>query len=344
MSLGRIPSTKGLAGDAWRYAARRTVHGFVRHRGLDAAAALTFFAALALFPGALVVVSGFAIASGGSAAGVDRILDVLSDVLPPTSVEAARSPIESFLTIPNPGVALGIGLLGGIWTVSSYATAFGRAMNSVYEVEEGRPFWWFRARMMLVAVLLVIGGTVIVVILLGTPSVARAIGGAAGIPQPWIWLWLIGKWPVLVALAFTLVGVLYYATPNVKHLRLRWVSWGALFAIVVWGLATVGFGVYVVTVDSYNRVYGWVGGAVIALLWLYITNYVLVLGAEADAEIVRIRQLTAGIPAETAIQLPLRDTRRNLMIARQRAWDEREGRALREHATHPDPAPPSDPV
>jgi membrane protein len=329
MSLGRVPTTKGIAGEAWRYAARRTVHGFVRHRGLDAAAALTFFAALALFPAALVLVSVFAVASGGRTSAIDHILDVLSEVLPPTSVEAARSPLESFLTIPNPGIALAAGTVATVWTVSSYATAFGRAINTVYEIEEGRPFWLFRARMTLVALLLMLGAAVIVIILLGTPDVADAIEGSTGISPGWIIAWNVGKWPVLVAVAFTLIAVLYHATPNIRHLRLRWVSWGAAFAILVWGAATAGFALYVVTVDSYNRVYGWVGGAVIALLWLYITNLVLVLGAEADAEIVRIRQLTAGIPAETAIRLPMRDTRRTLLLARQRAGDEREGRALR---------------
>lgn len=329
MSVGRLPTTKGLAGEAWRYAARRTVHGFVRHRGIDAAATLTFFAALALFPAALIVVSVFAL-SGGHGGAVDRITDILGEFLPGSAVDSAREPIDSFLTIPNPGIALAIGIVASLWTLSSYATAFGRAMNSVYEVEEGRQFWVFRSRMVLLAAVLMVGFALIGLILLGTPTVAAAIGDAMGSAPAWVLAWDIAKWPVLVALAFAIVALLYYVTPNVRHLRPRWVSWGAAFAVVVWGLATTGFGIYVITFDTYNRVYGWVGGAVIALLWLYITNLVLVLGAEADAEIVRIRQLTAGIPAEDTVQLPLRDTRRNLMLARQRAWDESAGRALRE--------------
>jgi membrane protein len=135
---------------------------------------------------------------------------------------------------------------------------------------------------------------------------------------------------VLVAISIAIVGIIYYYTPNVRHLRLRWVSWGAAFAILAWGGATAGFAAYVLTFETYNHVYGWLGGAVALLVWLYITNLVLVLGAEFDAEIVRVRQLAAGIAAESVIQLPLRDTARNLWIAKQLADDERIGREIRE--------------
>jgi len=223
-----------------------------------------------------------------------------------------------------------------LWSVSSYATAFGRATNSVYEVQEGRPIWKFRGLMMLVTLLLMVGFALIVMILLGTPSAARTIGEAAGFGEPWLTIWNVGKWPVLAVLAFTMIGVLYYATPNVRHDRLRWVSWGAAFAIVTWGLATLAFAVYVMTVGTYDRVYGWIGGGLAILVWLYITNLVLVIGAEVDGEVVRIRQLTAGIPAEETIQLAARDTTRTLMLARQRAGDVADGRAIRESANPPD--------
>jgi len=118
----------------------------------------------------------------------------------------------------------------------------------------------------------------------------------------------------------------------VHHDRLRWVSWGAAFAIVAWGLATLAFAIYVMTVGTYDRIYGWLGGGLAILIWLYITNLVLVIGAEVDGEVVRIRQLAAGIPAEETIQLAARDTTRTLMLARQRADDVAAGRAIREAA------------
>ncbi|MBC7589990.1 MAG: YihY/virulence factor BrkB family protein, partial [Salinibacterium sp.] len=106
-------------------------------------------------------------------------------------------------------------------------------------------------------------------------------------------------------------------------------------AIVAWGVATTIFGLYVSNVGTYDRIYGWLGGGLALLVWLYITNFVLVLGAEVDAEVVRLRQLGAGVEAEETIQLPMRDTTRNLMLARQRAQDIADGRQIREAATPP---------
>jgi membrane protein len=118
----------------------------------------------------------------------------------------------------------------------------------------------------------------------------------------------------------------------VRHLRIRWVTLGALLAIVVWVLATTGFALYVLNFSHYNRVYGWLGGAVILLLWLYLSNLVVVLGAEMDAEIVRVRQLIAGIDAQDAIQLPVRGTRRIETLDRWDREDDKKGRALLQQA------------
>ncbi|MGV8884037.1 MAG: YihY/virulence factor BrkB family protein [Microbacteriaceae bacterium] len=325
------PTTRGIDRAAWKYAAIRAWHGFMRHRGLDSAAALTFFSALALLPAALVVVSSFALLNDRRSA-IDNILSVAGEFVTDETIDTMRAPLQSLLSIGSPVIALLAGLAFTLWSVSSYATAFGRAANSVYEVQEGRPIWKFRGLMMLVTVLLMVGFAVIVIILLGTPGVVRTIGETAGFGDPWLTLWNVGKWPVLAAVAFSLIGVLYYATPNVRHSRLRWVSWGAAFAIVAWAIATLGFATYVMTVGTYDRVYGWLGGGLAILVWLYITNLVLVIGAEVDGEVVRIRQLTAGIPAEETIQLPARDTTRTLMLARQRADDIAAGRAIREAA------------
>jgi membrane protein len=326
------PTSRGVGRASWRYAARRTFHGFVKHRGLDSAASLTFFATLALFPGSLTIVSIFALATGDAEEAARRITDISRGFLAPATVDVIDGPVHQLLNIPNPGIALTVGLTIGVWSVSSYATAFGRAMNAVYEVQEGRQFWKFRSLMLVLALVLIVGFAVIGTILISTPTISGVFARAVGIPQGWALAWNIAKWPLLAVLLISIVGTLYYFTPNVRHLRIRWVSWGASFAMIAWGLATLGFSLYVQTFDTYNRVYGWLGGAVALLLWLYLTNLVLVLGAEADAEIVRVRQLAAGIAAESVIQLPVRDTKRNLMLARRQHRDETEGREIRERA------------
>lgn len=328
---GAAQTTQGLPASAWRYAVRRTWHGFVRHRGLDSAAALTFFSALALFPGALTVVSVFALSEGTRDAAT-VILGIVDEVAQASTVETLRQPIIQLFTIANPALALAIGLILSLWSLSSFSTAFGRAVNSVYEVQEGRQIWKFRGLMLVLALFLLVIFGAIVALLIITPSVAAAIGGAVGVGAPWITIWSIGRWPILVILVALVMGVLYYVTPNVRHERLRWVSFGALFAIVAWALATTLFGLYVTNVGTYDRIYGWLGGGLALLVWLYITNVVLVLGAEVDAEVMRLRQLGAGIAAEEVVQLPMRDTTRNLMLARQRAQDVSDGRAIREQS------------
>ncbi len=317
-------TSRGIAASAWRLAARRAIHGFVRHRGIDSAAALTFFSVLAFFPATLVVVSVFAIVRGKENAAED-ILAIVSEVAQPATVDAIKGPLTQLFTVTNPGIALAAGIVLALWTMSGFATAFGRAVNTVYEVQEGRQIWKFRGLMLVLAVFLLLMFGAIIATLLGTYGAAKA----AGVPEPWLSTWAIARFPLAVLIAALIVAVLYYWTPNVRHERFRWVSYGALFAILAWALATAGFWVYVSLVGQYDKIYGWLGGAIVLLLWLYLTNLVLVLGAEVDAEVVRLRQLTDGQAAESVIQVPMRDTTRNLMLAKQRAQDEADSMALR---------------
>ncbi|WP_010203926.1 YihY/virulence factor BrkB family protein [Salinibacterium sp. PAMC 21357] len=305
----------------WRYAFRRAYHGFMLHRGIDSAATLGFFAALTILPASLSVVSAIAIAQGKEQAA-DTVLDLAREVLKPDTADLLNEPLTQLFSIDNPGIALALGLAFSVWSMSSYATAFGRAANSVYEVQEGRRFVKFRGLMLILSAFLLVAFAAVVVLLLTTTNVATAIGEAVNIGEPWVAVWSFGRWPVLAAILTMIIAVLYYYTPNVRHERMRWVSTGALFAIVTWGLATAAFGFYVSTIANYDRAYGWLGGALALLIWLYISNLALVAGIEVDAEFTRLRQLLAGVEAENTVQLPLRDTARNLILARRQASDE----------------------
>ncbi|PJJ61410.1 YihY/virulence factor BrkB family protein [Compostimonas suwonensis] len=313
----------------WGYVVRRSWHGFLRHRGFDAAAALSFFAALTIFPVALAVVSAVALTDDRTRT-VDDILSVLGSVVQESTVDALREPLRELLTIGNPGWALTLGILLALWSVSGYATAFGRAMNAVYEVQEGRRIWKFRGLMLIVAVVVLVAFSAMAIIVFVTPALAQALAEQWGAGGPgWVTVWDIGKWPLLLVLAVLLVTILYWATPNVRLPRKRWASYGAFIAIGVWAVATTGFALYVVTVSGYERVYGWLGGGIVLLVWLFITNLALVAGAEVDAETVRVLQLVGGAESETRVQIELRDTTRNLWLARQRSDDEAEGRRIR---------------
>jgi membrane protein len=329
--------------ESLQLAALRAYHGFIRHRGIDSAAALSFFAALVLFPASLAVVSGFALLDDKTRAPAD-ILRVIDNIAPHEAIVSLHDPITQLLSIPNAGYALAIGIVLTVWTLSGYVTAFGRAINTSYEVQEGRRWFRLRPTMIVVAAALVVVGAAIALLLAGTPVVAEAVAKSAGLPGWTVVVWNIAKWPVLAVLAIVVVAVLYYFSPNVRHLRIRWVTLGALLAIVVWVLATTGFAIYVLNFSHYNKVYGWLGGAVVLLLWLYLSNLVVVFGAEMDSEIVRIRQLIAGIDAEDEIQLPVRSTRRIETLDRWAKEDDRRARVLlqqekRKHAAANKPAP-----
>lgn len=297
----------------WRLAVRRAAHGFVRHRGIDAAAALTFYALLAAFPLSLGVVSVFAVFDDRDRA-VEDLVAVLDIVLPDQAAQDLEGVLRELLSLDNPLLALGFSLAVGLWTLSGYATAFGRAMNSVYEVEEGRPIWAFRGRMLGVAALLGGVGAVAVALLLGPR-------------EPLVWD--IVRWVLIVLAAALAVALLYAFTPNVRRPHRRWVSVGSVVAIVAWVIASGGVVLYAVTVD-HGAVYGSLGGVIVALLWVYATQLALVVGAELDAEFTRLKQIADGADAAERVRLPKRDARRIRTIVHHRMQDVADARALQD--------------
>ncbi len=313
----------------WGYAGRRAWHGFIRHRGIDSAATLAFFSALTVFPAALTIVSALAIGQGKKDAAA-FVLNLVDSLAKPDTVDVVKEPLTQLFSVGNPVIALHIGIVLSVWAMSSYATAFGRAANSVYEAQEGRPFLKFRLLMIVLSVFLLVAFAAVVVLLLTTRDAAKVFAHALGLGEPWVSVWVVGRWPLLLIVLTLIIAVLYYVTPNVQHEKRRWVGVGAVFAIVTWGLATAAFALYVSTVSNYDRIYGWLGGALALLVWMYISNLALVAGLEVDAEFTRVRQLRAGIDAESGVKLPLRDTTRNLTLARRRSRDEAEGKEIRE--------------
>lgn len=297
----------------WRLAVRRAVHGFVRHRGIDSAAALTFYALLAAFPLTLGVVSVFAIFDDRDRA-VEDLVAVLDIVLPDQAARDLEGVLRELLSLNSPVLALAFSLAVGLWTLSGYATAFGRAMNTVYEVEEGRPIWAFRGRMLGVAAMLGAVGAVAVALLLG-PREPLA--------------WDIVRWALVVLAAAFAVALLYAFTPNVRRPHRRWVSVGSVVAIVIWVLASGGVVLYAVTVD-HGAVYGSLGGVIVALLWVYATQLALVAGAELDAEFTRLKQIADGADAAERVRLPKRDARRIRTIVHHRMRDVADARALQD--------------
>lgn len=293
---------------SWGATLKRALVEFGDDNGTTMAAGLTYYSVLALFPALLALVSVLGLLP--DSAQVMAFIDgVLGRVLPADSA----APISDFLAeltrSQAAGWGLAAGLVGAVWSASGYVGAFSTVMNEVYSVGEGRPFWKRRPMNLLVtltSILLVALALTIMVV--GGPVLAE-IGQRVGLGASTLQAWNIARWPLLAVVVVLIVALLYYATPNVQQPRFRWLSVGAAVAIGVWMLASVGFGLYVSHVGSYNKTYGALAGVVVLLLWLWITNVALVFGAVLDAEIERTRQLHAGIAAEEKVQLPLRDDR-----------------------------------
>ena len=317
-----------LTAPSWRYVLGKTLREFLRDQGTDLAAALTYWAVLAVAPAALALVSLLGVFGNGQEI-VARVMTAARQVAPGMVLDGVEPIVKNLAANRGAGIGLVVGLVVALWSASGYVNAFGRAMNRIYEVDEGRPIWKLRPVMLVVtlAVLLLVAAICVAMVLSG--PVAATIGAAIGRSDATVAVWDLAKWPVIVALAVTIVAVLYYATPNVRQPRFRWISVGALVAILVWAAATVGFGFYVGRFTSFDATYGTLGGVIVFLLWLWITNNALLFGAELDAELERGRQLLAGITAEESIQLPPRDTAASAKRQAKREYDIARGRALR---------------
>lgn len=316
---------------SWKYVLQKTIREFSSDQCTDIAASLTYYAVLSVFPGLIAVFALLGVFGQGQAAS-DAVLDIVQQVAPGDTVETIRGPIEQISGSPAAGFALVTGIVLAVWSAAGYVGAFSRAMNRIYEIEEGRPFWKLKPMQLLVTVIAIVLVVVAAIILVVSGPVTEAVGSTLGLGDVAQTIWSIAKWPMLAFIVVLIVAILYYATPNAKQPKFRWISIGALIAIVVLALATLGFGFYVANFSSYDRTYGPLAGVIVFLLWLWIANLALLFGAEFDAELERGRQLQAGIAAEEDIQLPPRDTRKSDKAAEKEQADIDAGRDIRTRA------------
>lgn len=318
---------------SWKYIAKKTFREFTKDQCPDLAAALTYYGVLSMFPALLALVSLLGI-FGQAEKTTEAMLEIAQRIAPGSTLEIIKQPIEELTRSSTAGFALVIGILTALWSASGYVGAFGRAMNRIYEVDEGRPFVKLRGTMLAVTLTTVIIVAVTAAMLVLSGPVAEAVGSAMGLGGVFLTAWNIIKWPVIVLLVVAVIATLYYATPNVKQPKFRWMSMGSFIALVVFVIASLGFGFYVANFGNYNKTYGAIGGVIVMLLWLWILNMSLLFGAEFDAEMERGRQLQGGIEAEESIQLPPRDTKKSDKMQKKEDEVIRDGEEIRE--THGD--------
>jgi membrane protein len=302
----RKPTDMPKAG--WLAILKRSVREFKHDDITDRAAALTYYGVLALFPAMLVLVSVMGLLGTST---TQQVLNNLGQVAP-GGVHAFLKNVVTQVQgkAGAAGIAGIIGIVIALWSASGYVAAFMRASNAIYEVDEGRPIWMTGPIRLLTTLALVIMLVIAAAIVVLTGPIANQVGKAFGIGSTAVLIWDIAKWPVLVIIVSLMFSLLYKASPNVKQPAFRWISAGGILAVIVWLLASGLFAVYVGFSGSYNKTYGSLASVIIFLVWLWISNIAVLLGAEFNAETQRERAIRAGLPEDVEPFAELRDTRK----------------------------------
>ena len=313
---------------SWRYTARMAYAEYKRDQCSDLAAALTYYAIGAAIP-ALVFLLALVGVVGEPADTANTLVDLIADIGQRDVAEDLRDPITTIANSRAAGPALILSAAAALWSASGFVGAFGRAMNRVYEIDEGRGFVKLRLTNLIVTLVGLLGAAVLLVCVGGTGPLAREIGQRIGLGDTFVTVWSIARWPLMLAVMAILVALVYYATPNVQQPKFRWLSVGAGLAMLLWVVLSVGFAIYVSQFGNYDKTYGSLAGLFIVLLWMNLTNQALLFGAEFDSELERARELEAGMVAEEELQLPPRDTKGSEKKAAKLQEDVARGRAIR---------------
>jgi membrane protein len=289
----QVQSPTGLSRRAWPGVLKRTIAEFKEDNLTDWAAALTYYGVLSIFPALLVLVSILGVI-GQSA--TQPLIDNLGSVAPGSAQEIFTSAIKNLQSSQGAaGVLVIVGLAGALWSASGYVAAFMRASNVIYDIEEGRPIYkTLPVRVLLTLVLLVLLA-ISAVGVVATGGLAEKIGDLLGVGDTAVDVWKIAKWPVLLLVVSFMFALLYWAAPNVKPTGFRWISPGGLLAVIGWLIASAAFAFYVANFGSYNKTYGALGGVIIFLVWLWISNIMVLLGAQFNAELERGRAIEEGM-------------------------------------------------
>jgi membrane protein len=255
---------------------------------------VTYYVLLALFPGLATLVSIYGLFS--SPAEVEKQVGALAGVMPGDAQNLIGAELHQLAGAPGGALGIGavIGFLLGLWSASRGMGGVITALNIAYEQEEKRGYFKLTALSLLLTIGLVIGGLVVIAFVAGVPVLFNSLGLGALTR----WLVYVLEWPVLMVFIMLILAVLYRYAPSRDEPQWQWASPGAIVATLLWLLGSIAFTVYVAHFGSYNKTYGSLGAIIVLLTWLYLSAYVVLLGAEINAEAERqtTRDSTKGEP------------------------------------------------
>lgn len=287
---------------------KRAGQQFKEDQLTDLAAALTYYAVLAIVPGLIVLLSILGLLGQDT---TNQVVGQVEALAPGSAAEFVKTLItQAQANRTGAGFGAILGLLVALWSASGYVAAFMRASNSVYDIGEGRPIWKtlpVRLGVTVFAVIVLVVSAIIVVV---SGPVARQLGDAIGVGDTAVTVWSIAKWPVLLILISLLLAVLFWASPNAKQGGIKWISPGGVIAVLLWLLASAVFAIYVANFSSYDKTYGSLAGVVIFLVWMWISNIAILLGLEINAELDHGKAIEEGVPPDVEPFAVPRDTRK----------------------------------
>jgi membrane protein len=296
-----------LSDSSWRGVLKRSVKEFSNDNLSDWAAALTYRGVLTLAPSVLIMVSVLGLLGKST---TDKLLSNIGALAPGGVHSVLQQIVQSVQQRNSAGLAAVLGLALALWSASSYVAAFMRASNAIYEMGEGRPVWKTIPVRLGITLAMVVMGLLAAVIVVFSGPLADRTGHALGLGSTALTIWSVAKWPVLIVIVSLMLAILYYAAPNVKQPGVQWISPGGVLAVLIWVVASAVFALYVTHFGSYNKTYGSLASVIIFLVWLWLTNVAILLGAEFNAELQHARAIQAGQrPEQTPFAEP-RDTRK----------------------------------
>ncbi len=273
---------------------RRAVKKFNADHMTNIAAALAYYAFLAIPAALLVVVGVFSLVAGPGA--ISTVIDKLDSIMPSQATSLLQDSLTNLTQHHATGVALlSVGAILAVWSVTGAMQNVMWAVNIAYDREESRGFVRRRFAALAMALFALVGFALVFGLLVLGPQLSRWVGNVVGARSVVEIVWWAAQWPILIAGLLIAFAGLMYIGPNVKVRRWAFLSIGAVVAIVIWLLASAVFAFYVSEFGSYNKTWGSLAAVVIMLTWLWLSGVALLLGAEVNAEAERSRELRHGV-------------------------------------------------
>ena len=299
----RDPSPRDLSRRDYVAILKRAVKESIDDHIPNIAAALAYYAFLAIPSGILIALGVFSLVADAEA--IATLVDKLGTVMPSQATDLIQSSLERMTESSSSGItALVVGGVVALWSLTGAMQNIMWALNVAYDRDETRGF--LRRRIVAVGMLAFafLGFTLMVGVLVLGPHLSTWIGEAAGAESIVRWTWLLGQWPLLLLGLLLVFAGMMSLGPNVKHPRWSFLTLGAAIAVVIWLLASAAFAVYASQFGSYNKAWGSLSAVVVLLIWLWLSSLALLFGAEVNAEAERSRELRQGERPERTLRAP----------------------------------------